>query len=237
MLTEKLKVKIFADGADRASMIEMNQNAMIQGLTTNPTLMRKVGIKDYEAFARDILEQVTAKPISLEVFSDEFDEMERQAVKIASWGPNVFAKIPVSNTRREMSYSLIRKLADRGVQLNITAIMTLPQVARVIAELEPEIPSYVSVFAGRIADTGIDPLPTMRGALALCDMNPRAELIWASPRELLNLVQADEIGCHVITMTSDLLKKISLIGYDLDQYSLDTVKMFRDDAVQAGFVL
>ena len=236
-MNRKLNIQIFADGADVPSMIEMNQNPLIRGLTTNPTLMRKVGITDYEAFARDILEHVTSKPISLEVFSDDFAEMERQAMKIASWGRNVFVKIPVSNTTREMSYGLIRKLSDRGVQLNVTALMTLPQVRDVVANLNPEVPSYVSVFAGRIADTGVDPVPMMAASVALCSVNKRAELIWASPRELLNIFQADAIGCQVITVTHDLLKKLSLVGYDLDDYSLDTVKMFRNDAVAAGYIL
>ncbi len=236
-MTSNLKVKIFADGADRASMLEMNKDPMIQGLTTNPTLMRKAGITDYEAFARDILEQVTEKPISLEVFSDDFADMKRQALKIASWGKNVFVKIPVSNTKREMSHDLVRELAAEGVQLNVTAIMTLAQVRDVVAALNPAVASYVSVFAGRIADTGIDPLPIMSASVAMCAVNPKAELIWASPREVLNVYQADSIGCQVITITGDLIKKLSLANYDLDEYSLDTVKMFNDDATKAGFQL
>lgn len=232
-----LKVKIFADGADRSSMIEMNRSPLIQGLTTNPTLMRKAGITDYEVFARDILERVTVKPISFEVFSDEFEEMEHQAKKIAAWGRNVFVKIPVCNSRREMSYSLIRKLADCGVQLNITAVMTLPQVRDVVAVLNPEVKSCVSVFAGRIADTGVDPVPIMAASVALCSVNERVEVIWASPRELLNIFQADAIGCHIITVTQDILKKLSLVGYSLDEYSLETVKMFRSDALAAGYSL
>jgi transaldolase len=236
-LINTLKVKIFADGADRSSMIEMNRSPLIQGLTTNPTLMRKAGITDYEVFARDILERVTVKPISFEVFSDEFEEMEHQAKKIAAWGRNVFVKIPVCNSRREMSYSLIRKLADCGVQLNITAVMTLPQVRDVVAVLNPEVKSCVSVFAGRIADTGVDPVPIMAASVALCSVNERVEVIWASPRELLNIFQADAIGCHIITVTQDILKKLSLVGYSLDEYSLETVKMFRSDALAAGYSL
>jgi transaldolase len=236
-MISNLKVKIFADGADRTSMLEMNEKDWVQGLTTNPTLMHKAGITDYEAFARDILGQVKTKPISLEVFSDDFAEMERQALKIASWGSNVFVKIPVSNTKGEASYPLIKRLADQGVQLNVTAIMTMAQVRDVVLSLNPEVASYVSVFAGRIADTGVDPLPIMAATVALCAANPKAEVIWASPRELLNIFQADAVGCQVITVTPDVLKKLSLVAYDLNEYSLDTVKMFYNDAVAAGFSL
>jgi transaldolase len=213
----------------------MGANPLIQGMTTNPTLMRKAGVTDYERFARDILSVVTDKPISLEVFADEFDEMERQAIKIASWGNNVYVKIPVSNTKREMAYDLIRRLADRGVRVNVTAMMTLAQVRDVLISLNPEIPSYVSVFAGRIADTGRDPVPLMAAAVALASTNPKTEVIWASPRELLNVFQADAIGCHIITLTRDLINKLALVNYDLDEYSLDTVKMFYNDALQAGY--
>ena len=234
---EQLKVKIFADGADKAGMLEMYRKPFVKGLTTNPTLMRKVGITDYRAFAQDILREIPDRPISFEVFSDEFAEMERQAMEIASWGDNVYVKIPVTNTRRETSYDLVRKLAKGKVKLNITAMMTLAQVRDVVAALDASVPSYVSVFAGRIADTGRDPLPLMAAAVEMLKVNPKAELIWASPRELLNIFQADDIGCHVITVTNDILKKLSLVGTDLDDYSLDTVKMFAKDAADAGFTL
>jgi len=234
---EKLTVKIFADGADKGGMLEMYAKPFIKGLTTNPTLMRKAGIRDYRAFAKDILAEIRDKPISFEVFSDDFGEMERQAVEIASWGDNVYAKIPVSNTRQEPAYALVKRLADRGVKVNVTAMMTLAQVRDVAAALNPEVASYVSVFAGRIADTGRDPVPLMTAAVELLKVVPAAELIWASPRELLNIFQADAIGCHVITVTNDILKKLSLVGYDLGAYSLDTVKMFHTDAAAAGFTL
>jgi transaldolase len=234
---EQLTVKIFADGADKAGMLEMYAKPYIKGLTTNPTLMRKAGISDYKTFAQDILSAIPDRPISFEVFSDDFGEMERQALEIAEWGTNVFVKIPVTNTKLEPSYSLIRKLADRSVKLNVTALMTLDQVRAVADALVPEVPSYVSVFAGRIADTGRDPVPLMKEAVNILKSSPSAELIWASPRELLNIFQADEVGCHVITVTNDILKKLSLVGYDLAEYSLDTVKMFHTDAAAAGFRL
>jgi transaldolase len=199
--------------------------------------MWKAGLTDYRAFAKDILKVIPDKPISFEVFSDEFADMERQAMEIAGWGNNVYVKIPVTNTKREPSYELVRKLAKRKVRINVTAIMTLAQVRDVVAALDPATPSYVSVFAGRIADTGRDPVPHMAEAVKLLKVNPKAELIWASPRELLNIFQADAIGCHIITVTNDLLKKLSLVGFDLDDYSLDTVKMFHNDAVAAGFKL
>jgi transaldolase len=234
---QNLKVKIFADGADRAGMLEMAAKSHIHGLTTNPTLMRKAGIIDYKAFAKDILSSIRSKPISFEVFSDDFGAMERQALEIAGWGDNVYVKVPVTNTRRETCYELVRRLARRGVKLNVTALMTLAQVRDVVAALDPAVPSYVSVFAGRIADTGRDPLPLMAASVELLKVAPKAELIWASPRELLNIFHADAIGCHVITVTNDILKKLSLVGYDLDEYSLDTVKMFYNDASAAGFKL
>lgn len=234
---EDLRVKIFADGADKPGMLEMNQKTYIKGFTTNPTLMNRAGLKDYRAFCRDILSFIPDKPISFEVFSDDFLEMERQALEIAGWGANVYVKIPVMNTKREASYPLIKKLAAQKVQLNITAIMTLQQVSEVAQSLNSNIPSYVSVFAGRIADTGRDPLPIMTAAINRLKHLPRSELIWASPRELLNIFQADEIGCHVITVTNDILKKLSFIGMDLDEYSLNTVKMFHNDAIAAGFRL
>lgn len=232
---EELKVKIFADGADKAGMLEMYEKPFIKGLTTNPTLMKKAGIKDYQAFCKDILASIGDKPLSFEVFSDDFSEMEHQALEIASWGDNVYVKIPITNTKQETCYALVEKLANQKVKLNVTALMTLDQVRNVVTALHPDIPSYVSVFAGRIADTGCDPVPLMATAVEILKTSPAAELIWASPRELLNIFQADEIGCHVITVTNDILKKLSLVGYDLNEYSLDTVKMFYQDAVSAGY--
>jgi len=234
---EELKVKIFADGADKAGMLEMYEKPFVKGLTTNPTLMKKAGITDYRAFCKDILISINDKPLSFEVFSDDFLEMERQALEIASWGDNVYVKIPITNTKQETCYALVEKLANQKVKLNVTALMSLDQVRNVVAVLDPNIPSYVSVFAGRIADTGYDPVPLMTTAVEILKTAPAAELIWASPRELLNIFQADEIGCHVITVTNDILKKLSLVGYDLNEYSLDTVKMFYEDAVAAGFKL
>ena len=234
---ESLQVKIFADGADRAGMLEMAAKPHVAGLTTNPTLMRKAGISDYRAFARDILQAIPKKPISFEVFSDDFAEMERQALEIAEWADNVYVKIPVTNTQREPTYKLISRLAQRKVKLNVTALMTLAQVRDVTNALSADTPSCVSVFAGRIADTGHDPVPLMAAAVEILKTKPKAELIWASPRELLNIFHADAIGCHIITVTNDILKKLDLVGKDLDDYSLDTVKMFRNDAVGAGFVL
>lgn len=232
---EKLKVQIFADGADKTGMLEMYNKSFIKGLTTNPTLMKKAGIKDYEAFAKDILNDVKDKSISFEVFSDDLDEMEKQALKIATWGDNVYVKIPVTNTKGIPTYSLIKKLAVKGVKVNVTAIMTLEQVRDVVLSLNQNVPSYVSVFAGRIADTGVDPVPLMSAAVQITSMNSKAEVIWASPRELLNIFQADEIGCQIITVTNDILKKLELVDYNLSTYSLDTVKMFYNDAVSAGF--
>lgn len=232
-----MKVKIFADGADKAGMLEMYAKPFIKGLTTNPTLMRKAGIADYKAFARDILQAIPDKPISFEVFSDDFAHMQRQALEIAGWGENVYVKVPITNTKRETAYTLIRDLAAHKVKLNVTALMTLEQVRDTVAALDPAVPSYVSVFAGRIADTGRDPLPLMAAAVELLRQNPAAELIWASPRELLNIFHAEQVGCHIITVTNDILKKLSLVGYDLGDYSLDTVKMFHRDAAEAGFEL
>jgi len=234
---EDLKVKIFADGADKSAMLEMYQKPFIKGLTTNPTLMNKAGIRDYRAFCKDILLSIKDKPISFEVFSDDFEEMERQALEIASWGNNVYVKIPITNTKSETCYALVKKLAKKKVKLNVTALMTIDQVSHVVASLDTSVPSYISIFAGRVADTGRDPLPIMSEALSLISANPLSELIWASPRELLNIFQADDIGCHVITVTNDILKKLSLVGYDLDKYSLDTVKMFYKDAINARFKL
>ena len=232
-----LKVKLFADGADRAGILRMYANPLIRGFTTNPTLMRKAGVTDYEAFAKDILSAVPDRPISLEVFADEFTAMERQALKISRWGENVYTKIPVTNTRRESSLDLVCHLARQGVKLNVTALMTLQQVREVAAALAGGPPSYVSVFAGRIADTGRDPVPIMAEAVDILRPYSNIELIWASPRELLNIFQADAVGCHIITATHDLLHKLTLVGKDLDDYSLDTVKMFHSDAAQAGFEL
>jgi len=234
---DKLNVKLYADGADRDGMLEMYQKPYIQGFTTNPTLMKKVGISDYEAFAHDILQAIPDRPISFEVFADDFDEMERQALKIRTWGENVYVKIPVSNTRQQMSYDLIGKLADAGVHLNITAILTLEQVNAVADAVKNGPASVVSVFAGRIADTGLDPVPLMSKALEILEVAPQAELLWASPREVLNIYQADAIGCHIITATNDIIRKLSLSGKDLAQYSLETVQMFYDDASRAGYQL
>lgn len=232
-----LNVKIFADGADRDEMVEMYAKPYIDGLTTNPTLMRKAGIKEYRAFCKEILIDIKDKPLSFEVFSDDFADMERQAEEIASWGENVYVKIPVTNTKRETCYKLVKKLASQKIKLNVTAIMTLDQVREVVESLDPFVPSYVSIFAGRIADTGLNPIPIMDEALKILKVAPSAELIWASPRELLNIFQADEIGCHIITVTNDLLRKLPLVGYNLEDYSLDTVKMFHKDALEAGYKL
>jgi transaldolase len=234
---EDLTVKIFADGAEKAGMLEMYAKPYIKGFTTNPTLMHKVGLTDYHAFARDIVSVIPDRPISFEVFSDEFGEMERQAREIATWGENVYVKIPVTNTRREPAYDLVRRLANEGVKLNITAIMTIDQVRSVVDAVKDGAPSCVSVFAGRIADTGRDPVPIMSECVDILKAAPQSELIWASPRELLNIIQADAIGCHIITVTNDILKKLPLIGKDLADYSLDTVKMFFDDGRKAGFTL
>jgi transaldolase len=232
-----LKVKIFADGADKQGMVDMYKKPWIKGFTTNPTLMRKAGVADYRAFAREVLDAIPDRPISFEVFSDEFPEMERQAREIASWGDNVYVKIPVTNTQGQPSHELVRQLSFAGIKLNVTAVFTLEQVRDVVAHLDPTIPAYVSVFAGRIADTGRDPMPHMAAALALVRQSPKAELIWASPRELLNVFHADAVGCDIITVTNDLLAKLANCGKDLPQFSLETVKMFRDDAVKAGYRL
>jgi len=234
---DDLRVKIYADGADKAGMLEMYAKRYIKGFTTNPTLMRKAGIADYRAFALDIVQAIPDRPISFEVFSDEFAEMERQAMEIASWGKHVLAKIPVSNTRGEPSYDLVRRLSRAGVKMNVTALATLAQVRDVADCLAGGPPCYISVFAGRIADTGRDPVPMMAAAVEFLRPLPNIELVWASPRELLNIFQADAIGCHIITVTNDILKKLPLIGKDLDEYSLETVKMFYNDAQQAGYKL
>jgi transaldolase len=236
-MINKLKTKIFADGAEKAGMLEMYSNPLISGFTTNPTLMKKAGIKDYEKFAKDILSHIKDKPISLEVFSDDFKEMERQANEIASWGENVYVKIPVTNTKGESSGILIEELSKNGVRVNVTAIMTYEQVETVFEALEKSKGAYISVFAGRIADAGVDPLPIMVKCVELLKEQDKIELIWASPREIFNIIQADNIGCHIITVTNDLLKKLGNIGKDLTVYSLDTVKMFYDDAVSSNFKL
>lgn len=234
---DDLNIKIFADGADKKGMVEMYSRPFIKGFTTNPTLMRKAGISDYRAFARDVLAAIPDRPISFEVFSDEFDEMERQAREIASWGKNVNVKIPVTNTRGESSAVLVKRLSSEGIQLNVTAVFELDQVDEIVANLSPETPAYVSVFAGRIADTGRDPMPHMAKALKLVHQLPKAELIWASPREVLNVYQAAAVGCDIITVTNDVLAKLAFRNKNLHEFSLDTVKMFRDDAVKAGFTL
>ncbi len=232
----QLKVRIFADGADKPGMLSLYANPLIQGLTTNPTLMRKAGIKDYEAFARDILQTIKAKPISFEVFSDEFPEMRRQALKIAAWQQNVYVKIPITNTRGESSLPLVRELGKDGVRLNITAILTLDQVRGVAEALNPAVPSVVSVFAGRIADTGVDPEPILRASRGFLERQPRVELLWASVREVLNIFQAEACGCHIVTVPHDILNKaLKLAGTKLSDLSLDTVKMFAQDAAAAGF--
>src|SRR5271154_26761 len=232
---DKLRVKLFADGADFDGIMKMYANPMIKGFTTNPTLMRKAGISDYEAFARKLLGAITDRPVSLEVFADDFDAMEKQAKAIASWGKNVNVKIPVTNTKREFPGPLIRNLSAAGVVLNVTALLTLEQVKEVTECLSKDTPAIISVFAGRIADTGSDPVPIMAEAVKIMRAKPKAELIWASPRELLNIFQADEIGCHIITATNDILAKLSLVGKNHDDYSLDTVQMFHRDAAAAGF--
>ena len=233
----ELRVKIFADGADKAGILDMYRNPLIKGFTTNPTLMRKAGVSDYQAFALDILRAIPDRPISFEVFSDDFTEMARQARKIAGWGENVYVKIPVTNTQGESSATLVHDLAREGVKLNVTALTALDQVREMSAALAGGPPAIVSVFAGRVADTGRDPVPHMTEAVECVRSYPNIELIWASPRELLNILQADAIGCHIITVTNDILKKLILIGKDLHEYSLDTVKMFHDDAMKAGFTL
>jgi len=231
------RVKVFADGADRASILELADNPWIRGFTTNPTLLRKAGVTDYAAFAKSLTSAIPDRPFSFEVLSDDFAEMEEQAIEIASWGENVYVKIPVTNTRGRSSAPLVKRLAEQGVRQNVTALMTLDQVDAVVPSLRGGPASCISIFAGRVADTGVDPLPILCGALDRIRAYPEIELIWASPRELFNVVQADAIGCHIITVTHDILKKLSLLGRDLTEYSLDTVKMFVNDARAANFVL
>jgi len=231
-----LRIKIFADGADKASILELYRQPHIKGFTTNPTLMRATGVTDYRGFAQDLLATIQDRPISFEVFADEEEEMEEQAQQIAAWGKNVFVKVPVMNTKGDPTYDLVRSLSGEGIQLNVTALLTLDQVRKVCAALKGDEPAYVSVFAGRIADTGRDPVPLMREAVAMVN-DANAQLMWASPRELLNVFQADEIGCHVITATTDILKKLPLVGKDLHEFSKETVQMFRRDAVKSGYSL
>ena len=233
-----LTIKIFADGADKEGMLKLNANPLIQGLTTNPTLMRKAGLTDFESFARDILQTITVKPLSLEVFSDDFPEMKRQALKINDWGNNVYVKIPITNTRGESSMPLVKELSAEGVKLNVTAILTLEQVSGVAAALNPKVPAVVSVFAGRIADTGVDPVHIITESKKILTELPHAELLWASVREVLNIFQANDSDCHIVTVPHDILgKAIKMSGMDLGDLSLDTVKMFANDAIAAGFTL
>jgi transaldolase len=237
MTTPNFRISIYADGADVREMVAARDAGIVKGFTTNPTLMRKVGITDYAAFAKEALASTGDMPISFEVFADEFDEMERQAKLIATWGEPVYVKIPITNTKGESSIPLIRRLSSARVKLNVTAILTLQQVREVVDALDPNVPAIVSVFAGRIADTGVDPVPLMTEAVQICAAKPKAELLWASPRELLNIIQADQCGCHIITVTPELLKKLAMVGKPLDELSLDTVKMFYNDATAAGFKL
>jgi transaldolase len=232
-----MKIKLFADGAVISEMLDFYRSGKIQGFTTNPTLMRKAGITDYEKFASDVLEHIRDLPISFEVFSDEFAEMERQALKLSSLGDNVYVKIPITNTKKESSLDLVNRLSSKGVRLNVTAIMTEQQVYELCSALTPNVPSVVSVFAGRVADTGIDPIPVMKQCLSYVADVPEAELLWASPREVLNVYQAENIGCHIITATTPILNKLKLYKKDLNEYSLDTVKMFYQDAQLAGYKL
>ena len=234
---KKIKIKLFADGANLDEMTAMCRDPRIVGFTTNPTLMRKAGVTEYEAFAREIVAAIPDRPISFEVFADEFPEMERQARRIATWGKHVSVKIPITNTKRESTMPLVRKLSHDGIGLNVTAMFTLAQVEAVVDAVRGGAPCYVSVFAGRIADTALDPVPIMTAAVERLRAAPNTRLIWASPRELLNIFQADDIGCHVITVTNDILKKLSLVGKDQGEYSLETVKMFYEDGKAAGYKL
>jgi transaldolase len=233
---DDLRVKIFADGADTRGMLEMYEKPYIAGFTTNPTLMRRAGVTDYEAFAREILAAIPDRPISFEVFADDMTEMERQAHAIAAWGEQVYVKIPITTTSGESTYALVRRLTADGVKVNVTALLSLAQVRVVADAVAGGAPCFVSVFAGRVADTGRDPLPLMAEAVEILRPNPAAELIWASPRELLNIFHADSIGCHIITVTNDILKKLALVGKDLEEYSLETVHMFYEDAAGMGCV-
>jgi transaldolase len=236
-MTLNLRIHLYADGADVRDMLAAAESGVVKGFTTNPTLMRKCGVTDYEAFAREALDCVKGMPISFEVFADEFDEMERQAKQIATWGDGVFVKIPITNTRGESAVPLIARLAADGVKLNITAILTVEQARDVVDALDPRVPAIISIFAGRIADTGRDPIPIVEESLRIARAKPLAQVLWASPRELLNIFQADACGCHIITVTNDILKKLAMVGKSLDELSLDTVKMFFNDAAAAGFRL
>lgn len=233
----ELDVKIFADGADLDAILALVADTRISGFTTNPTLMWKAGLTDYQDFAKRLLERITTHPISFEVFADDEDEIRRQALKIAAWGDNVYVKVPVTTTDRTSMAPLVRDLSEAGVKVNVTALFTTAQVELITEAVKDGAPSYISVFAGRVADAGVDPLPIMKRAVDIMVAAPRSELIWASPREVLNIVQADQVGCHIITVTHDLLKKLDGLGKDLEQFSLETVQMFRRDAVQAGFTL
>jgi transaldolase len=238
MRISELKAHIYADGADLAGLLELNRNPLIKGMTTNPTLMRKAGIADYERFAKEALQEVVEKPISFEVFSDDFPEMRRQALKISSWQSNVFVKIPITNTRRESAVPLIGELAREGVKINITAMLTVDQVRQVAEVIDPSVPAIASIFAGRIADTGRDPAPLVCESLRILSHRPKAQLLWASVREVLNIAQADACGCHIVTVPHDILAKaLKLWSMDLDDLSLDTVKMFAGDATKAGYTL
>jgi transaldolase len=234
---DDLRIRIFADGADYDSLMALSRKPYIKGFTTNPTLMRKANISDYEEFARRVLESITDRPVSFEVFADDFNEMRAQALEIASWGPNVNVKIPVTNTRREFTGELISSLCKEGVVVNVTAVFTTEQVRRIASVLDPKVPAIVSVFAGRVADTGVDPVPLMREARSILATLPRTDLLWASPREVLNLFQADEAGCHIVTVTSDLLAKLGNIGKSLEDFSLETVQMFHKDASAANYTI
>lgn len=232
---DKLKIKIFADGANLDEIKKLNTEEWVKGFTTNPTLMNKAGVADYKSFALEVLSEVKQKPISFEVFADEFDEMEKQAKEISSWGENIYVKIPVTNTKGESSKNLIKKLSDSGVKMNITAVFTINQTREIVEAFSPKTANIISVFAGRVADSGVDPIPIMKDCLNVMKSKPKNELLWASPRELLNLIQADEIGCHIITVTGDLLEKTKLIGKNLEEYSRETVEMFFNDASEAGY--
>jgi transaldolase len=234
---ENLRVKLFADGADLSGMLDMYQKPYIKGLTTNPTLMRKAGVSDYRSFAQEVLSRITDKPVSFEVFSDDLEEMTRQGLEIASWAENVYVKIPITNTEGISTYSVVERLVGAECKVNVTALMTTEQVEHISLALNPDVPSYISIFAGRIADTGRNPEKTIHDSLEITKHLPQCEVIWASPRELLNIFQADSVGCHIITATNDLLNKLSLVGKNLNDYSLETVKMFADDAFKSGFSL
>ena len=236
-MIEHLKIKIFADGADLEGIRSIGALPYVKGFTTNPTLMRKAGISDYKSFALDVLRLVNGRPVSFEVFADDFDEMEAQALEIASWGPNVNVKIPITNTRGSNAAPLVKRLSDRGVVCNVTAIFTVEQLSEIVGVLNPQTAAILSVFAGRIADTGVDPMPLMREAVSVAAAKPKAEVLWASPREILNVFQADDVGCHIITVTNDVLKKLSGIGKDLAAFSLETVEMFYKDARAAGYTI